>query len=266
PEPSAAAALRAGNVVVVDPAAVRGGTVTIEATNDVASASRGDKQSKPRRLVLPATAVTGGYPIAQVIVPPSVARILGLQDVPIGVLAGTTKQPTDHEEQVVNGVLNEIDPTLQLEVESGYHDPNALLPLGMIAAAGLLAVAAAVIATALANVDSRSDLVTLGAVGASPRTRRLLSMSRAAVIAGVGTAIGVVAGFVPPAAWVHASHRVASYSSNGGSYFTDGTRPALRLVVPWLPIAVALVAVPLVAALIAGLFSRSRLPSERHAE
>jgi hypothetical protein len=36
--------------------------------------------------------------------------------------------------------------------------------------------------------------------------------------------------------------------------------------VPWLPLGVTVIVVPLAAALVAGLFSRSRLPSERPAD
>ena len=62
---------------------------------------------------------------------------------------------------------------------------------------------AALIATALANIDSRADLVLLAAIGAGPRTRRVLSLSRAAVIAGHGRCIGTAAGLLPAHAWVH---------------------------------------------------------------
>jgi putative ABC transport system permease protein len=92
-------------------------------------------------------------------------------------------------------------------------------------------------------------------------------MARAAVIATVGTVIGVVAGLVPPVAWVHATHRTANVVRGGGSYYSGGPpSAALHLVVPWLPLATTLIGVPLVATLIAGLVTRSRLPSERHAE
>jgi putative ABC transport system permease protein len=128
----------------------------------------------------------------------------------------------------------------------------------MIGAAAIIALGAASTATALANADGRDDLVTLGAVGASPRTRRVMSMSRAGVIAGLGCAVGVVAGFVPAYAWARGD-RVA-LAGNGGA------QVSLRFVVPWSPILLALFGIPAIAALLAGAVTRSRLPSERHAE
>jgi putative ABC transport system permease protein len=147
---------------------------------------------------------------------------------------------------------------LALVEETGYHDPSQWVLYAMIGAAAIIALGAASIATALANADGRDDLVTLGAVGASPRTRRVMSMSRAGVIAGLGCAVGVVAGFVPAYAWARGD-RVA-LAGNGGA------QVSLRFVVPWSPILLALFGIPAVAALLAGAVTRSRLPSERHAE
>jgi putative ABC transport system permease protein len=90
---------------------------------------------------------------------------------------------------------------------------------------------------------------------------RVLSMARAGVIAGMGTAIGVIAGVVPPAAWVQASRRLAGTPLPGERDFSA----QLTLVVPWLPITVAVLGIPVAAALIAGLFTRSRLPADRAA-
>jgi putative ABC transport system permease protein len=135
--------------------------------------------------------------------------------------------------------------------------------------AGVITIGATTIATALSNVDSRPDLTTLGAVGAAPRTRRLLSMSRAGVIAGIGTALGAVAGFLPAYAWVHSQARSADLSggTHGGTIYVPGEHlPRMLLVVPWLPLTSTLIVVPLAAMLVAGLFSRSRLPSERPAD
>jgi putative ABC transport system permease protein len=216
---------------------------------------------------LSAIALERGFAAAQVILPPSVAAELGVQVAPAGVLADSTAALSDSAQQASAGALAKIAPELNLYVERGYRNPNGSLAYALAGGVGLLAVAAAIIATALANVDGRPDLVTLGAVGASPRTRRVLSMARAAVIATVGTVIGVVAGLVPPVAWVHATHRTANVVRGGGSYYSGGPpSAALHLVVPWLPLATTLIGVPLVATLIAGLVTRSRLPSERHAE
>jgi putative ABC transport system permease protein len=103
---------------------------------------------------------------------------------------------------------------------------------------------AAAIATGLALADARADHATLSAAGAPPALWRVLAMFQAAVIAGIGTALGIAAGFVPAVAFIRAM-------------------PDLALIVPWTSLVVTLLVVPLVAATLAGLFTRSRLPLER---
>ncbi len=271
PSPTGVAALRAGRAVVTDPSLLRNGQTQLTLSTTTFDPSKpGGVAPSDRKISVPAIAVTDGFAGAAVIVPPSFATELDLPVSVTGILAYGGQAPSDREQQLVRGALAKIDPNLSLSVETGYHDPDAWLDYGLVGIAVLIAVGAAVIATALANVDGRPDLVTLGAVGASPRTRRLLSMSRAGVIATIGAVIGVAAGFVPAFAWVHSQQQPSpsSYSSGGvvysGSQSTD-LLPSIRFVVPWLPVIVTLVAIPALAAVIAGLFSRSRLPSERPA-
>ncbi|MDT4893118.1 MAG: putative transport system permease protein [Pseudonocardiales bacterium] len=252
PEPAAAAALRAGHAVVPDATAVQNGTVTIQFTS-----TRGGKDeplTSANSLQLPATIVTDGFAPAGVILPPSAVTRLGVPSA-VGVTATTTRPPTDRELQAARGAVQQIDPTLRLDIETGFHDSSAGALYALVGVAALIALGAASIATALANADGRDDLVTLAAVGAAPRTRRLISLSRAGVIAGLGCLIGVAAGFVPAYAWQRAVH---SSGPNGG-----GLDLSMHFVVPWPPILLALVGVPLVTSAIAGLATRSRLPSER---
>jgi putative ABC transport system permease protein len=268
-EPAAVAALRAGRAVVDTPSVLRNGQATIvmntETVNQTTHTSTGPTT---RKMAVPAVAVApaNNDPAPQLILPPSLADQLRVPIGVQGVYARDTTTPTDHQVQATSAALNNIDPDAYLIVERGYHDKNHWLSLAALCAAATIAIGAAMIATALANVDGRADLVTLGAVGASPRTRRVLSMSRAGVIAGIGSAVGLVAGFVAPAAWVLAVHRqpAPSYSAQLEAEF--GPPPAvLHLVVPWPTVAALLVGIPLVAALVAGATSRSRLPSERPA-
>ena len=264
PEPAAAAALRAGKVVVVDKQAIpKSGRLTLQSTRTVPAppGSAAPTAVKPRSVRVGAVAVSDGYPITQLIVPPSVASRLGVVPTAVGVFARDSRRPTGAEQRRARGKLATIDPSSYLYVETGYHDNRAWMKYALIGIAAVIAVGAAVIATALADVDGRPDLVTLGAVGADPRTRRVLSLSRAAVIAGIGAALGTAAGFVPAFAWVRASRPPVASSGD----LISGSAP-LHLVVPWTALAAALFGIPLVAALIAGVFSRSRLPSERPTE
>ena len=86
----------------------------------------------------------------------------------------------------------------------------------------------------------------------------MLSLAQAAVISGTGSLIGVVAGFGMAVAVLVAMDRQWSTVWPRRDYYP--------ITVPWLNFAIALVAVPLVAMLGAGLLTRSRLPSERRAD
>ncbi len=264
PEPAAAAALRAGKVVVVDEAAVSAaGTVTLDGIHTVPGSAGAAAKVTSHRVTVGAVAVSAGYPATQLIVPPSVAARLGVVPTALGVFARDRRRPTGAEQRRARGKLAAIDPSSYLYVETGYHDDRAWMKYALVGVAAVIAVGAAVIATALADVDGRTDLVTLGAVGADPRTRRVLSLSRAAVIAGIGAALGTAAGFVPAIAWVRAS-RVPAVGT--AEYPGAVLGAQLHLVVPWSALAAALIGIPLLAAVVAGAFSRSRLPSERPAD
>jgi putative ABC transport system permease protein len=266
PEPAAAAALRAGHAVVTDSGAVHNGTIQLGVIDETAApVPDGPPPTIGTPVTLPATVVTDGFAAAAAIVPASALSTLGTSaPIVLGVLATTTREPTDKELQAARGRLEQLDARLSLDMESGWHNPTTWALYLLIGFAALIALGAASIATALANADGRDDLVTLGAVGASPRTRRLMSMSRAGVVAGLGCLIGVAAGFVPAYAWTRGTRAAANH---GGRYVVGGLRDTtLHFVVPWTPILLALVGVPLVAAGVAGLFTRSRLPSERRTE
>jgi putative ABC transport system permease protein len=94
----------------------------------------------------------------------------------------------------------------------------------------------------------------------------VLSLSRTGVIAGVGAVLGTAAGFIPAVAWVRATRLPAAVYASAGGYSAQPLPAQLHLVVPWLPTVAVLVGIPLLAAALAGAFSRSRLPSERAPE
>lgn len=110
--------------------------------------------------------------------------------------------------------------------------------------AALITLGAAGIATGLAQADSRDDHATLAAIGAPPRVRRTLAAAQSLTIAGLGTGLGVLAGFVPGVALI-------------------GAVESLDLVVPWVLLAAGVAGVPLLAAAAAWLLTRLRLPLRR---
>jgi putative ABC transport system permease protein len=92
-------------------------------------------------------------------------------------------------------------------------------------------------------------------VGASPRVRRLLSLSQSGVIAGLGAVLGTLGGLGGACAVLFAlNQRINESWPPQASY---------PITVPWQLLLTVLVIVPVVAMLGAGLFSRSRLPVER---
>jgi putative ABC transport system permease protein len=258
-EPRAEAALRAGKAVVVDAAPVKNGTITVQAQADGAVSAKS--------VTVPAVVVSDGFPAAQLIIPPSVtAKLDGYPPQLTGVLAMLSRHPTTTQRQAVNKTLAELQPDLQIITEDGFHDSTLWQLYVLVGAASLVALGAAAVATALANIDGRADLVTLGAVGASLRTRRIVSMSRAGVIAGLGCLIGTAAGFVPAVAWIKRQTNSLSGIPHGSYGSSPSLRAQLRLVIPWPEIVIAAIGIPAVAVVIAGLLTRSRLPVERRLE
>ena len=105
-------------------------------------------------------------------------------------------------------------------------------------AAGILALAVVGVVVALVGAESRRDHAILVAVGASPSTRRKVVGINAWLLATLGGALAVTAGFLPVVVIQLAR---------------EAARP---VVVPWATMAVALVVVPLVAAVGAAAVSR----------
>jgi putative ABC transport system permease protein len=119
----------------------------------------------------------------------------------------------------------------------------------------VITLAAAALATGLAAADGRKDLTTLAAVGATPTLRKLLSLSQAGMIAGLGGLLGTTAGIASALALLSAL--------NVGYATTWPQLPPNPLTIPWQNTLVPLLVIPAVAMLGAALFTRSRLPIER---
>jgi putative ABC transport system permease protein len=193
---------------------------------------------------------------APAVISHEVARTLGWELERGSVLATTERMPSQAEEDAFIAALAELGLAEGFGHIAGRPfgsaGQTALVLLAI--AAGLVALGAAAIATGLAAADRRGDLSTLGAVGASPRVRRLLSLNQSGVVAGLGTVLGLAAGL---------GASVAVLVGMNQQY--DGVwpvEPQIPITVPWLHL-VGLLAVPVVAMLGAGLLTRSRLPIER---
>jgi putative ABC transport system permease protein len=246
----AAAALRAGEVVIDHPRYLDGGQVTLtittghlfEKTKDETRTATVPGSVLPHRPRAPITLMTW-----------QTARSLGLDAVPSIVLATTSRMPTVAEQDRLQAALGN---TVGVYVERGprsHSDTGSLLVLAVMA--GVITLGAAAIATGLAAADGRADLGTLAAVGASPRVRRGLSLSQSGVIAGLGSLLGAAAGLAGSVAVLLALNR-------GYADVWPAPTP-YPVALPWLNVGIALLVVPVVAMLGAGLLTRSRLPIER---
>jgi putative ABC transport system permease protein len=202
-------------------------------------------------MTLPGFVLPHRPPVPVAMMTGATARSVGLESRAFATVATTTRMPTVEEADRLQAALGS---GYGVYVERGQRtNPVPLMVLAIVAA--VIALGAAAIATGLAAADGRADLGTLAAVGASPRVRRALSLSQSGVIAGLGSLLGTVAGL---------GASVAVLVALNQQYAELWPAPAPYPVrVPWFNVGVALVLVPLVAMLGAGLLTRSRLPIER---
>jgi len=235
-------ALADGKVVFLDPAFVVDGEASFQSFDfDV---DGGQTTGTPGSVQAAAVRGPVAYSLSLALMSEQTAEELNLapQSGPT-YLFDTSRMPTEAEVDRLTQ-LSENGATFSFQVEAGYESPAGPVLLALLGASVIVVLGATAISTGLAAADGRSDLATLAAVGASPRTRRWLAMSQAAVVAFLGALLGAVAGFVPAAAIV-------------------STLVEWPLTVPWLVLGAVLIGVPLIAALCAGLFTRSRLPMIR---
>ncbi|MEU7995116.1 FtsX-like permease family protein [Micromonospora sp. NPDC049060] len=245
---AATAVLRAGGAVVTDPRYVRDGRVDVRVTR------AGQARPDPR-----AVTTVAGYPLPtalgaeRLLLSPAAAGRLGLNVHPLGWAIAADGVPDEDRQDRFVAAVRPLH--AQVEIDRGTQgDAGRPLLLLLAAAAGVITLGAAAIATGLAAAEGRADLSTLAAVGAGPGLRRLLSLCQSGVIAVLGSALGIVAGLGSASIILTALNR--RYAA-----LWPVTEP-YPVVVPWTTLGV-LVVVPLVAMLGAGFFTRSRLPVER---
>ena len=187
---------------------------------------------------------------ATVVVPPDLADELPVDTAVTQVLVGSSDDPlTAAEETTLRESITALSAESNVYVERGWSDQLWLARLLLLAVGGVLVLVATLTATGLAVADARPDHATLAAVGAAPRTRRLMAMGSAAVIGGVGATLGVLAGLAPGIS--------VAYPLTSTDY-GNGANPLV--VVPWDLLAALAVGVPLLAVVVTGLVVRSRLP------
>jgi len=143
--------------------------------------------------------------------------------------------------------------TVELSVERGYDSATALLVRVVLAVAGALVAVAALISTALAQVEGQSDLATISALGGATRFRRWLAGSQAVVVALTGALLGIALGFGPGVAFAISFTTDTHYASDA-----PPIPPDPMIVVPWLGLGLVVIGVPLAAGLVAAAAVRRR--------
>ncbi len=255
-DPAAEQAVAQGKVLVFDPRFVADGKVSFKLTDPYPVAVGGTTGPMPEpashlvtadALLLPLT-----KPGAQTFMSPETAVRLGMQTSAAGAAWLPAAVPSAGAEQRATAAVGKTGgQSWNLEIERGFRATHTLNALGLTLFAALVALGAAGIATGLASADSQRDLTTLAAVGAAPRIRRTLSGLQCGVIAAMGAVLGTICGVVPAVALreIHAA------GSPGG--FTPPTH--LVVAFPWLNMGVTLLALPLLAALLATVLTRSKI-------
>jgi putative ABC transport system permease protein len=209
------------------------------------------KTDVPRPITMPAVFAERPryFGIPSILLPPASLDRLGLTAVSGEPIIATTRTPTKAEERAFADALADRYPDVEVwvQVERGYQSDNALVLAVLTGACAFVTLMGTAIAVALSAAEARSDHATLLAVGADPRRRRALAMAQAATVSLLGVALGVLLGGIVGAAMLGA----------------DLKRP---LVLPWATLTQIVIGIPLLGVLIAGLFTRSRLPMARRME
>ncbi|MFJ5828033.1 FtsX-like permease family protein [Streptomyces sp. NPDC093089] len=266
-DPATVKALADGKVVVFNRSLVDGnGTLGIKQITDVAAAQKASDENRPvpgEVSSLSAYLVPGdkqSYGL-QALMTPATAKAAGLATVPMGVYVSTDRLPNSEQRQKLEGDIAKLGSAVEFHLEEGFVNRDSIILIALAVFAGLVTIGAAGIATGLAQADAEADLKTLAAVGAPPRVRRTLSGFQCGVVAAMGVILGSAAGLLPAVGLLLTQEReqVRYYEESlAQGWNANPTPPDLPIIVPWETLAGLLVAVPLGAALLAALVTRSR--------
>ena len=133
-----------------------------------------------------------------------------------------------------------------LQVERGFQRYDETVMRVMMGTAAFLVLVVTLISTALAMAEQQTDQGTFAAVGATRRTRRALAASQSMVVGFLGAILGVAVGLVPGIAVTFP----LTADSSGGSSSGPGTATGPFLEIPWQPLLLVVLGVPLLAGLL----------------
>ncbi|MFF3753598.1 FtsX-like permease family protein [Streptomyces sp. NPDC002018] len=272
-DPAAEQALADGRVVSFDKRNVdTAGKIGILLITDIEKAEAANQKGLPSPgtlTSLPAHQVPGNpntYGVSMVLTP-ATAKAAGISTVPLGAYYSSSTLPNDAQKQKLDGELAKTGSNVNLHIEAGFTSENSIVLLSLTVFAGLVTIGAAGIATGLAQADAEADLKTLAAVGAPARVRRTLSGFQCAVVAAMGVLLGSAAG-VLPAIGLRLTERRGEqkwYQQALDEGLGVLPTPYVPVVIPWGTLAALLIAVPLGAAILAALVTRSHRTLGRRA-
>ncbi|MFD4240078.1 FtsX-like permease family protein [Streptomyces sp. NPDC058525] len=264
-DPGTVAALKAGKPVSFSKQNVKDDKVTLRiiTDNEAADAARSKGEDEPGEdkvlAVHQAPEGVEGWGV-ELLLPPAAAKTAGLTTAPFGSYFALDGLPTSEQRQALDGFFDTMGVDAELKIEQGYQGDNSVIMLALAIFAGLVTIGAAGIATGLAQADAEADLKTLAAVGAAPRVRRTLSGFQCGVVALMGVVLGSVAGILPAVGLrLTEAHEMRKRLEDGYSLVLGSTSKEVYvpIAVPWETLGLLLVAVPLGAALLAALVTRS---------
>ncbi|WP_152362555.1 ABC transporter permease [Microlunatus speluncae] len=256
--PESAAALRAGKILITEPSLIIDGKVRlIEIEKDYQAGTA----KVIRRVEVPAVLVDPGSLVGTLhhtrvrISEPYGWMLPGTADAHElprrldRVLFGPAGRDITAAEE--SRIRQLIEPDQPFTVERGHVDEQQPKLVPMLVGAGFLVLLAAVVATVLAQIDGRAEQSTLAAVGAAPTVRRGQAAAQALLLAATGMVFGAVLGLVPGLAIALLDQPPAVVA------------PGPQLALPWVPLGLLIITVPLIAAGLAALTSRSPVLSRR---
>ncbi|WP_329085263.1 ABC transporter permease [Streptosporangium sp. NBC_01469] len=258
-DPVASAALASGKAVVFDPRLIRDGRLALTLETDES------RDQTPGEITVPAVLAGVADPrYAVAVLPPAALRSAGLETRPRVLYA----DPASHGLSPRQGLGLEWELAgagppagVGVMIEQGFQNDVVPVLWLLMGAAFILVLGGTFVATGLAAADMRSDLATMAAVGAPPGTRRLVVAGQAGFIAGLGVLIGALAGAVTgvAAAWPMTTRTYGSVMLTPAGEIIPSLPSAPPTVeIPWLLLAAVVIGLPVLAALVAGAFTRTK--------
>ncbi|WP_406284625.1 FtsX-like permease family protein [Embleya sp. NBC_00896] len=263
-DPRAADVLARGGIVLFEEGYVApDGKATVKAgesvrlTGPVQRPPAPGQEAEQRDVVtrLPAVSVRAPFGLPGIFASPEAAAVLGATVEPAGLVYDAGRSPSDKQTQKLEDEMNKFSEQTFVFIERGYQARDDARMLLLAVFALVITIGASGVATGLALADAQKDLATLGSVGAPPGVRRRLSAFQSGVIAFLGTALGLAAG-VLAGVMVRRGQKSAVWDA-----MPEGAQrglPAPETVIPWTELGLALVLLPLLAALLAAVLTRSR--------